>query len=209
MYDGKKVIHHLTLLFQGTPPSFYSYGGDTSGPNIRLAVLPVPTAPVIFQSGDIVELQALMTCIPMKGSFTVKLILRSVMLLNSKFTTVRQDKPDFGHILTTGILGPKEATTARTLITITPTAVPKCLKHRNPYTNSFDARKSGFYKPYNRPLANTNIDRNSYTGTSQIATNDLHSYARIDGNNYDNSNAQVDGSGPGAEQEAGDMPMEG
>lgn len=169
----------------------------------------LPTTPVIFQSGDIVELQVSMTCIPTKGSFTVKLILRSVMLLNGEFTTVSQGKPGFHHILTTGIPGPKDATTARTLIAIAPTAVPKRLKRRNPYMNGFDARKSGPHKPYDRPLANANTYGNGCAGMSQTAADDLYSYARIDHNNDSDGDAQAEGSGPGAEQEAGDMPMEG
>lgn len=49
----------------------------------------LPTAPIVFQIGDLVELQASLICIPNKGNFTVKLILRSMILLNSELTTVR------------------------------------------------------------------------------------------------------------------------
>ncbi|KAF9494534.1 hypothetical protein BDN71DRAFT_1507518 [Pleurotus eryngii] len=47
----------------------------------------LPTTPIVFQIGDIVEVQVSMTCIPNKGNFTVKMLLRSIMLLNGKFTT--------------------------------------------------------------------------------------------------------------------------
>lgn len=67
----------------------YYVAGNTDGGNRYL-----PTTPIIFQTGDIVELQASMTCIPKKGSFTVKLILRSIMLLNGEFTMVCQGKFD-------------------------------------------------------------------------------------------------------------------
>ncbi|KAF9488753.1 hypothetical protein BDN71DRAFT_1424493 [Pleurotus eryngii] len=50
-----------------------------------------PTAPIIFQIGDIVEIMVSMMCIPSKGNFTVKLILRSVTLLDGNLTTVRQN----------------------------------------------------------------------------------------------------------------------
>ncbi|KAF9491822.1 hypothetical protein BDN71DRAFT_1283328 [Pleurotus eryngii] len=50
-----------------------------------------PTAPIIFQIGDIVEIMVSMMCIPSKGNFTVKLILRSVTLLDGNLTTVHQN----------------------------------------------------------------------------------------------------------------------
>ncbi|KAF9493260.1 hypothetical protein BDN71DRAFT_1591187 [Pleurotus eryngii] len=46
-----------------------------------------PTMPVVFQIGDIVELQTSMLSIPTKGKYSIKLILRSIVLLNSHFTT--------------------------------------------------------------------------------------------------------------------------
>ncbi|KDQ34001.1 hypothetical protein PLEOSDRAFT_1081002 [Pleurotus ostreatus PC15] len=46
-----------------------------------------PTTPVVFQIGDIVELQTLMLSVPTKGKYSVKLILRSIVLLNGHFTT--------------------------------------------------------------------------------------------------------------------------
>ncbi|KAF4587946.1 hypothetical protein EYR38_009907 [Pleurotus pulmonarius] len=75
-----------------------------------------PTTPVIFQIGDIVEIQTSMMCIPQKGNFTVKLVLRSIILLDGSLTM--------------------EATNARTLITPTPAQPPKRLKRRNPYAGS-------------------------------------------------------------------------
>ncbi|KDQ25052.1 hypothetical protein PLEOSDRAFT_1046487, partial [Pleurotus ostreatus PC15] len=52
----------------------------------------LPTTPIVFQIGDIVEVQASMTCIPNKGNFTVKMLLRSIILLNGELTTVCQRK---------------------------------------------------------------------------------------------------------------------
>ncbi|KAF9496245.1 hypothetical protein BDN71DRAFT_1505941 [Pleurotus eryngii] len=71
------------------------------------------TTPIIFQIGDIIEIQTSMMCIPQKGNFTVKLVLRSIIFLNGSLTM--------------------EATNACTLITLTPTQPPKHLKRRNPY----------------------------------------------------------------------------
>ncbi|KAF4600272.1 hypothetical protein EYR38_004896 [Pleurotus pulmonarius] len=73
------------------------------------------TTPIIFQTGDIVELQASMLSIPSKGNYTVKLILRSIVLLD-------------GHLTT-------DATTARTLAAeaAPPLPAPRRLKRRNPY----------------------------------------------------------------------------
>ncbi|KAF9488593.1 hypothetical protein BDN71DRAFT_1403059, partial [Pleurotus eryngii] len=50
----------------------------------------LPTTPIVFQVGDLVEVQASLMCIPIKGSFTVKLILQSIVLLNGELTTVCQ-----------------------------------------------------------------------------------------------------------------------
>ncbi len=90
-----------------------------------------------------------------------------------------------------------------------PTVAPKRLKRRNPYANSFDARKNAPHKPYDRSLTNADTDANDYTETSKTAGSNPRPYARVDDNNYEDCNAQAEGSGPGAEQEAGDMPMEG
>ncbi|KAF7426536.1 hypothetical protein PC9H_008905 [Pleurotus ostreatus] len=87
----------------------------------------LPTAPIVFQIGDLVELQASLICIPNKGNFTVKLILRSMILLNSELTT--------------------QATTARTLIGPAATPVLRRLKRRNPSHGS---------APYPRIDANNN-----------------------------------------------------
>ncbi|KAF9492473.1 hypothetical protein BDN71DRAFT_1396674, partial [Pleurotus eryngii] len=46
------------------------------------------TTPIIFQIGDIVEIQTSMMCIPQKGNFTVKLVLRSIILLDGSLTMV-------------------------------------------------------------------------------------------------------------------------
>ncbi|KAF9488567.1 hypothetical protein BDN71DRAFT_1403116, partial [Pleurotus eryngii] len=51
-----------------------------------------PTTPIIFQIGDIVEIQTSMTCIPVKGNFMVKLLLRSIILLDGSLTMVRYHK---------------------------------------------------------------------------------------------------------------------
>ncbi|KAF4582625.1 hypothetical protein EYR40_002548 [Pleurotus pulmonarius] len=85
----------------------------TEGDNIERYT---PTTPIIFQIGDIVEIQTSMTCIPQKGSFTVKLLLRSIILLDGSLTM--------------------EAMNARTLVAPTPAQLPKRLKRRNPYAGS-------------------------------------------------------------------------
>ncbi|KAJ8693906.1 hypothetical protein PTI98_008852 [Pleurotus ostreatus] len=73
-----------------------------------------PTTPIVFQIGDIVEIQASMLSLPSKGNYTVKLILRSIVLLDGHLTSA--------------------ATTARTLaadtIVLPP---PRRLKRQNPY----------------------------------------------------------------------------
>lgn len=90
-----------------------------------------------------------MTSIPHKGSFTVKLLLRSITLLEGSLTTVRHN---ISPISIHADLMPqlKEATTARTLIAPAAAAVPKRLKRRNPYAGSIQTRKNRGSTPHAR-----------------------------------------------------------
>ncbi|KAF9493226.1 hypothetical protein BDN71DRAFT_1432680 [Pleurotus eryngii] len=76
-----------------------------------------PTSPIIFQIGDIVKLQASLISISSKGNYTVKIILRSLVLLNRELTM--------------------EATLARMLVAssqpVSMMPLPQCLKCHNPY----------------------------------------------------------------------------
>ncbi|KAF9492889.1 hypothetical protein BDN71DRAFT_1432930, partial [Pleurotus eryngii] len=84
-----------------------------------------PTTPIIFQVGNIIELQALLICIPTKGDYTVEIVLRSLVLLNGELTT--------------------EATMAKMLVASLPPIStmppPRRLKGRNPYASHGNSRK--------------------------------------------------------------------
>ncbi|KAL4255724.1 hypothetical protein AB1N83_012392 [Pleurotus pulmonarius] len=110
--DKKKWVHT-----EDNEVAYYVLGtGDDEGSY-------KPTTSIIFQVGDIVELQVSLICIPTKGDYTVKVVLRSVVLLNGELTT--------------------EATTARTLaIDLPPTVPPRRLKRRNPYAANSGATKA-------------------------------------------------------------------
>ncbi|KAF9492883.1 hypothetical protein BDN71DRAFT_1432926 [Pleurotus eryngii] len=84
----------------------------------------VPTSPIVFHIRDIVEAQVSMLCVPHKGKYTIKLLLRSLLLLSGHFTT--------------------EATTARTLMIkdIAAKPPPRKLKRRNVYATNLCTRKT-------------------------------------------------------------------
>ncbi|KAF9488187.1 hypothetical protein BDN71DRAFT_1436304 [Pleurotus eryngii] len=98
----------------------------------------LPTTPIVFQISDLVELQTSLICIPNKRNFTVKLFLRSMILLNGKLTM--------------------QATTVRMLMSPAATPVLRHLKHCNPYTINIntDTCKSHGSFPYPRIDTNNN-----------------------------------------------------
>ncbi|KAF4588053.1 hypothetical protein EYR38_010014 [Pleurotus pulmonarius] len=57
-----------------------------------------PTLPIVFQVGDIVELQASLLCVPADREHALKLVLRSVALLDGQHTTEAMTKRMTAHM---------------------------------------------------------------------------------------------------------------
>ncbi|KAF9489152.1 hypothetical protein BDN71DRAFT_1402109, partial [Pleurotus eryngii] len=93
--DGSKYLHT-----EDNSVNYYILT-DSKGEKRQVCAFEkyTPTAPIVFQIGDIMELQVSMMCIPIKGNFTVKLILRSVTLLDGNLTMVCQNHNSITDIL--------------------------------------------------------------------------------------------------------------
>ncbi|KAF9495971.1 hypothetical protein BDN71DRAFT_1430638 [Pleurotus eryngii] len=137
------IICSINLSPFKTGSSQYTLGNNTDPGNrqaVSLAVVDINTEidprRSLLKVGNLVELQVSLMCIPIRGSFTVKLILWSKVLLNSKLTT--------------------KAMTARTLLSPAPVLVLKHLKRCNPYAGNLGTCKSHFTAHHAR--INVNID---------------------------------------------------
>ncbi|KAG5220796.1 hypothetical protein IMY05_C4516000200 [Salix suchowensis] len=110
-----------------------------------------PTTPVVFQIGDIVELQTSMLSVPTKGKYSVKLILRSIVLLNGHFTTVSACN-GYRVVELNSI---QEAISARTLAAEASRSVPvpRRLKRRNPYDGRICQSVENRLMQLNTPIA--------------------------------------------------------